>query len=49
MTKAISHARAVDSLARTLLFAAAAVAGGALWVVPAPAWGWAALRAFLQF
>jgi hypothetical protein len=47
--KAISHPLVLDSLTRVALFAAAAAAAGALLVAPVPAWGWAALRAFLQF
>ncbi len=47
--KAITHPLVVGSLSRVALFATAAVAAGTLLVVPVPAWGWAALRAFLQF
>lgn len=47
--KTLTHPLLIDSLTRVALFAAAAVAAGALLVVPVPAWGWAALRAFLQF
>ncbi|HET9794550.1 MAG TPA: hypothetical protein VFS34_08820 [Thermoanaerobaculia bacterium] len=47
--KAITHPVVVGSLARAALFATAAVAAGTLLVLPVPAWGWAALRAFLQF
>ncbi|HWC64573.1 MAG TPA: hypothetical protein VG777_00720 [Thermoanaerobaculia bacterium] len=47
--KAITHPLVLDSLSRVALFAAAAAAAGVLLVAPVPAWGWAALRAFLQF
>ena len=47
--KAITHPLVVGSLARAALFAASALAAGVLLVAPVPAWGWAALRAFLQF
>lgn len=47
--KAITHPVVLGSLARAALFATAAVAAGTLLVIPVPAWGWAALRAFLQF
>jgi hypothetical protein len=47
--KAITHPVVLGSLARAALFATAAVAAGTLLVLPVPAWGWAALRAFLQF
>jgi len=47
--KAITHPVVLGSLGRAALFATAAVAAGTLLVLPVPAWGWAALRAFLQF
>jgi len=47
--RAIAEIPAVRSVARVLLAANAVIAAGALLVVPVPAWGWAALRAFLQF
>ena len=47
--KSITHPLLIDSLTRVALFATAAAAAGALLVIPVPAWGWAALRAFLQF
>jgi hypothetical protein len=49
MLRAITRPSTLDSVARIMLLAIGAVASGALLVVPIPAWGWAALRAFLQF
>jgi len=49
MTRAIARIRPFDRLASLLLASSAIFAGGVLLVVPVPAWGWAALRAFLQF
>ena len=49
MMRAIAQIPAVHSLARIVLVANAVIAAGAMLVVPVPSWGWAALRAFLQF
>jgi hypothetical protein len=47
--RAIAQIPALRSVARIVLAANAVIAASALLVVPVPAWGWAALRAFLQF
>ena len=49
MMRAIAQFPALRSLARIVLAANAVLAASALLVIPVPAWGWAALRAFLQF
>jgi hypothetical protein len=47
--RAIAQIPALRSVARIVLAANAVIAASALMVAPVPAWGWAALRAFLQF
>ena len=49
MMRAIAQFPALRSVARIVLAANAVIAASAMLVVPVPAWGWAALRAFLQF
>jgi hypothetical protein len=49
MMRTIAENPALRSVARIFLAANAVLAASALMVVPVPSWGWAALRAFLQF
>jgi hypothetical protein len=49
MMRTIADSPAVRSAARIVLAVNAVLAASALMVVPVPSWGWAALRAFLQF
>ena len=49
MMRTIAENPALRSVARIVLAANAVLAASALLVVPVPSWGWAALRAFLQF
>ena len=49
MMKAIAQIPALHSVTRIVLVANAVIAAGALIAIPVPSWGWAALRAFLQF
>jgi hypothetical protein len=49
MMRTIAENPALRSVARIVLAVNAVLAASALMVVPVPSWGWAALRAFLQF